>query len=1002
MIFYQKAFLFTAIVLAVASIANADLTLTVNGLDTSNPIEIKSQDIVIGVAGKPEQLKQVYSITCEAGGKLETLAKPKHTGKKGEYLFTFDKDRPGLAVINLTVDDVLGYQLALFAITEFDTVIIFGIDSDEIEIPKPEPDPEPKPFMDLLTNTVTYWERKEQEKLQSLKSCPKGIPFRAANELKSLQAKEYKDREIVLTGVRVGMPLEETVVDVDSDITSNTIWVADNTYHVVADVNVQALLVVEPGTVVAFGPGKAMKVNNGGTLISVGTPDNPIIYTSDSGTPGYADYGCPMYIEETASSATKIMYNYVEYAHTGLLILNNDLDTDIQHNYFYKNVYGIVEQGIHHTDICNNLIVDSYYSGIEVFLESSTSQADANSCILIQNNTCDYYQDFGITVHGVPDNSDAGLVILANNIVSESYQYGLNLVDGYMYASVLNTGYYGNANNKNWEFEETNPVIENEWPYREGAGALPVCYLSQDCNFIDAGTGWVDKEGVIGLTTDANGAPDSNITDIGFHYCHWDYTNTGEGDFLAGDLNYNWHTDFKDFAILANDWQTTYDFNEFAALAGTWLKYGGPTPNIVPSFNQDPNNVSGDLRMTINVPEPNIHRVFVMLDGERYGEFDDLFEFADLIMETEPYLNGTHSIKIVYMYDDMAICSQPIEVIFNNNISALRGSDGFVPGEDYHLYGLGNGTYRVQVEDIVNENIVYSQTFTDNVEVHIDANSFPEEYGLYEIDIDQETLLLIATWQDIVEKVIGRKFKKEDFPQDWPIKMVVSIGDKKLEKDKEKCWRACVKAAVRKGIWPVFLNAKACTWDNLSYCLQLNKVKMWYHVSHGNYDLLGQPPRQCISTANGKVFSYLKKDFDPNHIPPDYKKLSWFYENNHSIAELGLVGSSKMIWVQFNACYSAHTTEFPVMLGILPIKDPLMIGKQIFIGWKESALVHDILGKYNQFEEDYWDFLRQGYNLKDSVEYALPPVGGTIVLENFAHCGVVDWQYAWFKYPDIN
>jgi len=72
------------------------------------------------------------------------------------------------------------------------------------------------------------------------------------------------------------------------------------------------------------------------------------------------------------------------------------------------------------------------------------------------------------------------------------------------------------------------------------------------------------------------------------------------------------------------------------------------------------------------------------------------------------------------------------------------------------------------------------------------------------------------------------------------------------------------------------------------------------------------------------------------------------------------------------------------------------------VGWKERALAYDILGKYNQFEEDYWDYLRQGYTLGDAVDYSLPPGGGTRILENFMYYGVIDWQYAWFRYPEIN
>ena len=59
------------------------------------------------------------------------------------------------------------------------------------------------------------------------------------------------------------------VINISSDITTNQVWTANNIYHITANVNVRALLVIEPGTIVAFAADKVMFVNNGGTLISV-------------------------------------------------------------------------------------------------------------------------------------------------------------------------------------------------------------------------------------------------------------------------------------------------------------------------------------------------------------------------------------------------------------------------------------------------------------------------------------------------------------------------------------------------------------------------------------------------------------------------------------------------------------------------------------------------------------------------------------------------------------
>ena len=72
-----KSFLLTVVVLIVASVANADLVLTVNGLDTSMPIEVSpDDDIIIAVVGQTGEQEETYSVTCEIDGRLEPFSEP--------------------------------------------------------------------------------------------------------------------------------------------------------------------------------------------------------------------------------------------------------------------------------------------------------------------------------------------------------------------------------------------------------------------------------------------------------------------------------------------------------------------------------------------------------------------------------------------------------------------------------------------------------------------------------------------------------------------------------------------------------------------------------------------------------------------------------------------------------------------------------------------------------------------------------------------------------------
>lgn len=450
---------------------------------------------------------------------------------------------------------------------------------------------------------------------------------------------------------------------------------------------------IEAGAIVEFAADKAMFVNNGGTLISAGRPGNPVVYTSDSAEPNYADYYCPIYIESNASSNTKIMYSHVEYAYVGLMVVDNELDMDICDNYFYNNVYGIVEFGPSHTDIRNNLVFESYYSGIEVFLGDPNGQGSAESEISIENNTCDYYQDNGITIHGVADGNDAGLVVLTNNIVSGSYVYGVALVDGYMYTIVTNTGYYDNASNKNWAFDEDYPAFESALPYEAGTGWMPVCYLRQDCNFINAGYEYIEETRLIGKTTDVNSLPDSNYTDIGSHYPNWYFSNPGSGESLSADLDDDLDVDFEDFAILGNGWGTTYDIDDLNVMADQWLKLADP--NIQIHTYGDSND--GYVEVGVTGFTSDTLRVFLLLDGQYVSEMCFFQDDKTFDLDVSALGTGTHQFKAVSMGSaGKVVCSNLTESSFSCAFRYCPAIGLYDFNEPYHFCIIirGRGTFQ--------------------------------------------------------------------------------------------------------------------------------------------------------------------------------------------------------------------------------------------------------------------------------------------------------------------
>jgi len=828
-----------------------------------------------------------------------------------------------------------------------------------------------------------------------LLTCPNNISvlplpdFNRANaESLSFPSKDIRSSERTFTMVGEGGGVMtmgmDGVIDVNSDITSNQIWTADNTYHIIADVNVQALLVIEPNTTVMFAPDKSMSVNNGGTLISVGTPDNPIVYTSDAAEPWFADYYCPMYIEATASPNTKIMYSYVEYAFVGLLVLNNNLETDISSNYFYNNAYGIVEYGTEHTDVSNNLIFKSYYSGIEVFLESTTGQADANSYILLENNTCDFYQDCGITVHGVPDSNDAGVVVLANNIVSESYQYGLNLVDGYMYASVLNTGYYDNASNKNWEFEEDNPVIETEWPYRDGTGYIPICYLDQDCNFIDAGYQYIEETHIVGKTTDVNALPDSNYIDIGFHYPNWYFSNPGSGDSLSADLDDSMKVDFKDFAIFANYWQQStsgeadldgsgfVDYNDLSIFTSQWLQIADP--NIVTHVYGDSNDGYVDVGVSGFTSETQ--QVFLLVDGQYIGEIFSFENEGTLYLDISSLSAGTHQLKVISTSTASRItCSNLKEDAFSCFLRYCMCPEAYEPNKPLCFYGFYSGENDISVKafEYGEENPIWSEVYSGG-----DLSGFIPAEVTAANDIDYVVFEEIPSGGMMALSSSGSVAKSTEsiFYPSKSTRALLILPYFWVNRANEGVIGAVKKTFKSRGVPFDTLGCVGSSSGKIAWCAANCNINYIYYAGHGEFIKDGVY-RTHVGIDGGYLYS-----FKPSGIRGGFD----LYE----------MGFNNITFAFFDCCWTGHLVYDGDELvegeeGFLPFSNihndmsrALRMdssGNHFYQGWYSERPTGMLKYKglntknpYHYFCLYEWEKLKEGSSLYDALNYAIQEV----------------------------
>ncbi|MCK9492614.1 MAG: right-handed parallel beta-helix repeat-containing protein, partial [Sulfurimonas sp.] len=492
-----------------------------------------------------------------------------------------------------------------------------------------------------------------------------------------------------------------------SDITTNQVWEPNCVYIVAAQIYVQALLVIEPGTTVLFDFNCGMLVNNGGTLISEGTPDKPIIYSpllavdyevEEDTYIGIGNwwewyrifryqYISPMIIESTASPATSVSYSFVEGAQAGVILDGITLDKPIENNTFFGNMYGVYEVGPALTDVRNNLFYVHEKSAIEIV--ATLDPNDVPERILnIEHNTCDYGWTYGIIFHGMDDpNGPMPYVVLANNVMTENYGCGLYLNGCFHYMSLSN-GYHMNEYDKNYDFMEFNPVHSAIYPYQPEFGDDPRLWhrFVPDCNFIDAGLVSIAQTSLVGMSTDLEGRPDSGMLDLGYHYMDWNFIRTsGVDDILAiadywlcydpadpNSPNYvdpNFVTDPNDLADLLQfggdlDHSGFVDLEDFAVLSRSW-RAAPDAPDLVPVIGGNPDE--GWIALTASQPSTDTAFVYAYINGQYIGQvysagsniekYCDLTNFGNRPLEIKFIVmdmdeNVTNSLPCLYEPDE--------------------------------------------------------------------------------------------------------------------------------------------------------------------------------------------------------------------------------------------------------------------------------------------------------------------------------------------------------------
>ena len=213
------------------------------------------------------------------------------------------------------------------------------------------------------------------------------------------------------------------IVNVDQDITQSETWTSDKIYFINSAINVNsnATLTIQPGTVVRFGAGGSLSIgySTNGTLIANGTNASPIVFTSSSTTP-VAGAWDGLYFYENALNTSSLAYCNITYAGSsssyGAL---NIIGSDVAINNCSVSFSG------------SNGIYSSYINGKGGF-------------VTFNNNTVNTTASFGLVI----DAQEAGTIGTGNTFTSVT---GISL-----------TGSYNNTTAQTWKNLNVPYIVSSE------------------------------------------------------------------------------------------------------------------------------------------------------------------------------------------------------------------------------------------------------------------------------------------------------------------------------------------------------------------------------------------------------------------------------------------------------------------------------------------------------------------------------------------------------------
>jgi len=141
-------------------------------------------------------------------------------------------------------------------------------------------------------------------------------------------------------------------IHITEDISENTTWEAQYVYYVDQSINIKndAILTIEPGTMMKFAPGVILNVANYstelGNIIAVGAKDKPIIFTSQAQLPSSGDWdGIWLWSGASASKFEHCIFRYAGNGVDGAISTNDDARVSIDFcNFESIDGYGVCDR----------------------------------------------------------------------------------------------------------------------------------------------------------------------------------------------------------------------------------------------------------------------------------------------------------------------------------------------------------------------------------------------------------------------------------------------------------------------------------------------------------------------------------------------------------------------------------------------------------------------------------------------------------------------------------